>query len=84
MSARIFVHPRCALDQDGGALAAHLEGHGYDMIQQIAVFYEAPRKRYELVRRCGVFDATQYFERMDGSRFTHRMGVSHDSAPESA
>ena len=83
MSARIFVHPRCAEGPAAGALSAYLQGMGYDF-KNIAVFWEAKRRRYELVRRMGESGITEIFKRMDGSQFVHRMGAIDETPPEAA
>ena len=83
MSARIFLHPRCATGPAAGALEAHLVGAGYNM-REIAVFYEHPRRRYELVRRVNETGVIQRLARMDGTEFTHRMGIVTNEGPEAA
>ena len=86
MSARVFVHPRCYTGPAEGALAAYLQGCGYDL-KKIAVIpahqREVGRAPAELVRKIDEQGAILHFERMDGTRGTYRMGQV-DMTPEAA
>ena len=83
MSARVFVHPRCAEGPAAGALSAYLQGCGYDL-QKTALFWDAKLRRHELVRRVSEDGITSIFKRMDGSQFVHRLGEIDESPPEAA
>ena len=83
MSARIFLHPRCAEGPAVGACAAHLQAQGHDLAKTV-VFWDAQRRRHELVRRVAEDGVNQTFERMDGTRFEHRLGEITESPLEVA
>lgn len=87
VSARIFLHPRCAVAPMDDACAAYLQSQGFDM-REVAVFHEARKipfkSRYELVRPRGEIGVNQEFERMDGTRFVHRLDKIHEVPLESA
>lgn len=79
MSARVFVHPRCAGGTANGALVACLEAAGYDMTKTVVLYdrQKPPMKpRFELVRALG----EQNYERMDGTRFQFTPGGSPKEA----
>jgi hypothetical protein len=72
--ARILIHPRCVAGPAAGALAAHLQGLGYDVSKVVAGPPNA-RGRCELVRileegpeglRLQRFDMTEYFHKVGG------------------
>lgn len=77
-SARIFVHPRCFSGPANGALVAGLETRGFNC-EGLAIGPLGLHNRREMLRIIEVKDATTTYERMDGTRFDHRMG---QPAPE--
>ena len=71
MTARVFIHPRCVEGPASAALAAYLQGQGYDIARTV-VGPPNGRGRCELVRileegpegmRLQRFDQTEYFHR---------------------
>lgn len=80
MSARVIVHPRCVAGPGAGALAAHLQGQGYD-INRIVVGPMNKHGRCELVRIIDETPDSLILERLDGSRYLHKAG---QQAPEAA
>lgn len=74
INARIFVHPRCWDGPASGALIATLEAAGWDLTN-INIGPLATHRRRELVRQVSQpVGAYTMYERMDGTRFRHRMG----------
>lgn len=82
MSARVFVHPRCCAPPASVVFESTLLQHGFDL-KRVMVGPRTPGGNRELVRLVEEEGVKQVFERMDGTRFTHRMGQIQN-APEVA
>lgn len=78
MKARIFIHPRCIQGPAAGALAAHLQGQGYDVAAVVAGPMDK-RGRCELVRILEEGAEGMRLQRFDGTEYFHRAG---GTAPE--
>lgn len=78
MSARIFVHPRCTTEPAFSQFANTLFQHGFDL-KTVKIGPLVPGHHRELVRQISESGVNQEFERMDGTRFMHRMGQIHDT-----
>lgn len=77
-SARILLHPRCHEGVPLQVLIRTLESHGMNC-EKLSVGPSNARGYRELVRVLETRDAASHLERMDGSRYWHRMGCP---APE--
>ena len=86
LNARIFVHPRCWNGPAHGALVAGLEGRGFDCTD-LHIGPLGKHHQRELVREVARTQARDEvvttYERMDGTRFDHRIG-DPAPAPEAA
>lgn len=80
MSARIFVLPRCTTPPASAVFETTLEYYGFDMAE-MRLFNDS-RGRHELVRLVHD-DIVSVYERMDGTRFSRRLG-QHSDQPEAA
>ena len=80
ISARIFVHPRCVQGPAAGALAAHLQGLGYDVNKVVAGPLNA-KGHCELVRIINEGPLALALQRFDGTQFIH---TKVPDAPEAA
>lgn len=78
MTARVFLHPRTWSGPAYGALIASLEAHGFTD-ERLRIGPLGKHSRRELVREIEQVGAFTMYERLDGSRFRHRMG---EPAPE--
>ena len=78
MNARIFLHPRTWTGPAQGAVTASLEAAGYTD-ERLRIGPLGKHHRRELVLEIEQVGAYTMYERMDGSRFRHRMG---QPAPE--
>lgn len=78
MSARVFIHPRCWDGPAHGALVASLEARGFTD-DRLRIGPLGTHHRRELVLEIEQVGAYTMYERLDGSRFRHRMG---QPAPE--
>jgi hypothetical protein len=82
MSARVFVHPKCWAGPYHGALIASLESRGMDLTYvRLGPLGRHSRREivHEVARTQAGPDEVTTYERMDGTRYDHRMG---QSAPE--
>lgn len=82
MSAQVFVHPRCFSGPSFETFANTLAAHGFS-VANVAIGPADARGRRELVRKISAEGIISTFERMNGTRFTHRMGQITE-APEVA
>lgn len=73
-SARVFIHPRCWSGPALGALSSCLEERGFDTGANFRIGPLTTHNRRELVREINQVGAVTMYERMDGSRYEHRMG----------
>jgi len=81
-SARIIIHPRCVAGPAAGALAAYLQGQGYDVNKVVAGPPNA-RGRCELVRILEEGTEGLRIARFDGTEYFHKIG-NPAPAPEAA
>ena len=77
-SARVLIHPRCVEGPASAALAAHLQGQGYD-IARVVVGPPNAQGRCELVRILEEGPEGMRLERFDSTSYFHRAG---DRAPQ--
>ena len=73
MSARIIVHPRCVEGPASAALAAYLQGQGYD-IAKVVVGPPNALGRCELVRVLEEGPEGMRLERFDTTSYFHKVG----------
>ena len=71
--ARILIHPRCVSGPAAGALAAHLQGQGYD-VNKVVAGPPNTKGRCELVRILEEGPEGMRLQRFDGSVYFHRAG----------
>jgi hypothetical protein len=87
-SARVFIHPRCWPNENGADNSPHEAlADALEKVMNLDHILIGPldsRRRRELVRFIHDQDATTTYERMDGTRFQHRMGQDVTIEPEVA
>ncbi|MCR4302130.1 MAG: hypothetical protein NUV51_11005 [Sulfuricaulis sp.] len=71
--ARILIHPRCVEGPASGALAAYLQGQGYDTVK-VVIGPPNARGRCELVRILEEGPEGMRLERFDKTEYFHKVG----------
>ncbi|MBT9176537.1 MAG: hypothetical protein DDT20_00856 [Firmicutes bacterium] len=82
-SARVFVHPRCWDGPALGLLSAYLEADRKWDTTSLKIGPLMTHRRRELVHETGIEGTSTTYQRLDGTTFTHRVGLPVPE-PESA